>query len=419
MKRGEEHLFSIRIIGALLGLHAMLPFKGAAADIAEFTRCIGPDGVGPVCQLDSGTYQIQSTLLIGRSNITLKGTVVDSRRATILQRAPGFTDILMADQFSITSTPILTSITIRDFVFDGNRSQFPGDPNIIDLLITTTRSVLVANCDFIDAADTSMELRQGTSGAVINHASFKNPKIVGIGGGPSTPGMNEAANIYPLCKDFAFPTNILITNSSFEDAGANAIFFHAKDVRITNSVFQHNHKDAPFNSSGGQIGLSICTDNAAVLNNIFKDGPTTPNGWWADGIEVHGTNVTVVDNLVTNNAGNGILLHGVQHFFTANWDPTTGSIANNQMGYYRFAGIAVYNHVGWRPTDFVVIDHAISINGHDYGVEFTNETPDIPMNHITLTNNCLKNNVDGPVYLSGMGLDVLIKNNWTANCGPD
>jgi hypothetical protein len=89
------------------------------------------------------------------------------------------------------------------------------------------------------------------------------------------------------------------------------------------------------------------------------------------------------------------------------------------MGYYRFAGIAVYNHVGWRPTDFVVIDHAISINGHDYGVEFTNETPDIPMNHITLTNNCLKNNVDGPVYLSGMGLDVLIKNNWTANCGPD
>lgn len=411
----------IRTIGFLITVLALPLCSAIGANMADFIRCIGPQGQGPVCQLDPGTYQINSTLLIRRSNITIKGTIINSRRDTTLQRAPAFNGILLADPFAFTATPILTSVTIRDFTFDGNRDQQSRDFRSFgaDVFFFTTKSVLVTNCDFINSPKVSLELRQGASGVVINNSYVANATIDGIATGPSTPGLSEAANAYMLCDSFLFPSNIVITNSKFEDAGANGVYLQAKNVRISDNLFQRNHKDAPFNSSGGQIDLSICTDNAAVIRNTFKDGPATPNGWWADGIEVHGRNVTVVDNLVTNNAGTGMILVGVQNFFTANWDPRTGVIANNKMPFCCFGGIAVYNLLGWRPTDAVIIDHANIVDGNEYGIEFTNKTPNVPINHITITNNCLRGNRQGGVKQDVMGPDVVIQNNLTSGCGPN
>src|SRR5579872_3322647 len=113
----------------------------SAASLASFTTCIGPQGVGTVCQLDAGTYQISSTLFIGRSNITMKGATATSPGATVLQRAPGFTNSLLRDQYPNG----FTSITIRDLTFDGNRAQNSAVYSSYspDISIFTTRSLLI------------------------------------------------------------------------------------------------------------------------------------------------------------------------------------------------------------------------------------------------------------------------------------
>ena len=82
------------------------------ASLADFTKCIGAQGQGSVCQLDAGTYPLSIPLTIGRSNITVKGTITKSLADTTLLRAPGSTRALMA---AYDQTPNLTSITVRDF----------------------------------------------------------------------------------------------------------------------------------------------------------------------------------------------------------------------------------------------------------------------------------------------------------------
>src|SRR5215467_4235477 len=108
----------------ILCLVAAAPTVSRAASLAQFTTCLGAQGQGPVCQLDAGSYPISSPLRIGRSNFTIKGTVITSAQDTVLQRAPGYTGVLIEDA-PLTSRG-LNSITIRDLTIDGNRSQQTG-----------------------------------------------------------------------------------------------------------------------------------------------------------------------------------------------------------------------------------------------------------------------------------------------------
>src|ERR1700730_10751304 len=94
-----------------------------ALNLQGFTQCIGPQGQGAVCQFDAGTYPITATLLLGRSNITIRGTILASPGDTVLQRAQGFQGALLQDVVPPTSTPTLTGITVRDLTIDGNRAQ--------------------------------------------------------------------------------------------------------------------------------------------------------------------------------------------------------------------------------------------------------------------------------------------------------
>src|SRR5258708_37312962 len=126
----------------------MLAPLAHALTIQDFIQCIGAKGQGAVCQLDAGTQPISTTLLVGRSNLTIKGTILSSRRDTILQRAVGFRGNLLQD-VRLPTTP-LTSITIRDLTIDGNRAQNQGSYTSYapDLALFSTGSVLITNCDF-------------------------------------------------------------------------------------------------------------------------------------------------------------------------------------------------------------------------------------------------------------------------------
>jgi hypothetical protein len=400
---------------ALAAAPLILTTAAHALSLQEFITCIGAQGQGSVCQLDAGTYQISSTLFIGRSNVTIKGTQVNSVPGTVLQRPPGMINPLLR-------AANLSSITFRDLTFDGNRAAQPAAYNSgiqPELAIFTVQSVLIANSNFINSANASLGFYFGTSGVAINGSTFSNSTAIGIYTGDPTSGSTQAPNAWMLCPTFTLPDNLLIANSTFQNNGEPAILGDATNVQLVNNMFINNQSNTvPFNDDGGQIGLNECSDNAALVGNTFANGIVGPNGKIADGLELHGTNMSLVNNLVINNAGDGIVLYGNQHAFIANWNAEAAVSGNNTFSSGQFPGVAIYNLPGWRPTDDILIDHAITVNGQQYGIQFANQTG-VPFNHIAITNNCLAGNITAPIQLDNMGPDVVIAGNMTTGCGPN
>ena len=93
-----------RLCLALLALSPLIN-QLSALTFAEFVRCVGSNGQGSVCQLDPGQYTVNSTIFIGRSNVTIKGTINTSVANTTLQRAPGFTGALSRDVIPPRASP--------------------------------------------------------------------------------------------------------------------------------------------------------------------------------------------------------------------------------------------------------------------------------------------------------------------------
>jgi hypothetical protein len=226
--------------------------------------------------------------------------------------------------------------------------------------------------------------------------------------------------VWFTCGSLTYPVGIKITNSSFSLVGANAIVLEARQAEVVNNTLQHNHYTAPFNAPGGQLAMQICSDDVAIRGNTISDGPDTANGWYAEGVELHGTNIITVDNTITHNAGAGIQMSGVQNVFIANWTKGTGVISND-LSPHLTGGIDLYNaapgDVNERQVDFITIDHAVSIDGGLAGIGiFLQPGQTTPINHVAITNNCLAGNLNGSTNLPGLGSDVLIANNLSSGC---
>ena len=387
-----------------------------ASSLPEFAACIGARGQGQMCQLDAGTYELREPLFIGRSNITIKGAT-NSAKDTVLRRAPGYTNNLMRDTFPDS----LNSITIRDFTFDGNRGAQtePWDKFQPSLFLLSAKSALITNTSFINSPASGFGIlgdRGTATGIVVNKSTFDNNAIFGIWSGNSLITSVDAGK-HLLCGDYKYATDIVVAGSTFENTGANALFMEAHNVQVVGNTFRNNHKDAPFNISGGQVDFPVCANNIAIVGNTLRDGPSTPNGWWVHGIEGHAPNMAIVNNLVTGHAASALTLHGIQNVFVANWDRSSGSIGNNKRG--SFPGILINDRPGWRSTDMVVIDNAIAVDGHSFGIGFHDERPSgAVINRITITNNCLTGNLNGAIQTRPMGPDVVIQNNAAQGCGP-
>jgi hypothetical protein len=135
----------------ILGISCLLFVQTAAAlSFPDFVQCVGASGHGPACKLDAGIYPVSETIALGRSNITIEGTVLGSLLETTLQRAAGFDGALISDVNAIGTA--LKSITIRDLTFDGNRDAnlspyFAYNP---DVAIFVVQKLRVENCTFIN-----------------------------------------------------------------------------------------------------------------------------------------------------------------------------------------------------------------------------------------------------------------------------
>src|SRR5260221_3388166 len=78
--------------------------RSDADSLANFTKCISPQGQSSVCQLDAGVYDLSSTLVIVRSNITVKWTITSSLGDTTLRRSAGLASgPLLKSAWNLTS----------------------------------------------------------------------------------------------------------------------------------------------------------------------------------------------------------------------------------------------------------------------------------------------------------------------------
>ncbi len=399
----------------LLGITCLLSIPSAhALSFQNFVKCVGAQGNGPVCQLDAGSYPVSQTIQIGRSNFTIEGTLHNSSRATTLMRAPGFEDALFTDVNSI-STP-LKQITIRDLTFDGDRAR-NSDPYYSyspEVSIFTITQLQVLNSGFINSPNIGLALYgAGTSYVVISHSYFSNPVIYGLWSDATGDNSNLT---YLDCPTKQFVHHVTVTNSRFENAGEPAILGNFINLQLLENVFTNNHSNSiPFNDDGGQIDLTVCSQNAFIAKNTFQDGSVSPNGHVASGIELHGTDIQIIDNTVKYNSGGGIGMDGVQHVYIANWDPNTGSFGNGG------SGIEIgHSSATVRATKWITIESAISTGNAQWGIwsDTSNTTPDQPVSNLTISDSCLSGNAWGPTFLINPGYNVTAQNNLTSGCGP-
>jgi Right handed beta helix region len=398
----------------ILGISGILFVQTAGAlSFPDFVQCVGASGHDPVCKLDAGIYPVSQTISLGRSNITIEGTVLGSLLETTLQRAAGFDDALISDVNAIGTT--LKSVTIRDLTFDGNRDAnlspyFAYNP---DVSIFVVQKLRVENCTFINSPNIGLALYgAGTGDVIVDRCYFGNPVVFGMWSDATV----DTTNITNLdCPNIQFVNNVILKDSVFENAGESGLLAEVTNLQILGNVFTNNHSNTiPFDDSGGQIDLTVCTKNALIWKNTFQDGSASPNGTVADGVELHGTYISLIDNTVKNNSGDGINMDGVQHISIKNSDPTTGSFGNGR------SGIAIaHSDPTFRITEWISIDSAIATGNVEYGIwsDTSNTTPTEPVNHLTIENTCLSDNTLSPTFFANLGPDVKMKNNKVSGCG--
>jgi hypothetical protein len=402
-------------ISLILGIAGLLFVQAAGAlSFPDFVQCVGASGHAPVCKLDAGIYQVSETISLGRSNITIEGTVLGTLLETTLQRAPGFEAALISDVNAIGTS--LKSITIRDLTFDGNRAQNAApygsyDP---DVSIFVVNDLFFENSSFINSPSIGLGLYgAGAGDVVVDKSYFANPVVYGMW----SDALGDNSGItYQDCATTMFVNNVIVEQSVFENAGESALLGEMTNVTISDNVFTNNHSNTtPFADNGGQIDLTVCTKNALIWKNTFQDGSASPNGTTADGIELHGTYISVIDNTVKNNSGGGINMDGVQHVLISNSDAKTGSFGNGHSGIE-----IAHSSSTLRRTEGITVDSAITTGNAQYGIwsDTSNTTPSEPVNHLTIENTCLADNTLSPTYFVNLGPDVTLKNNTLSGCGP-
>lgn len=325
-------------------------------------------------------------------------------------RPPGYKGELM------TLGSGVRSITIRNLSFDGNRVAQPwpyADYRNGEVGIRGASSILITNTRFVNSPHIGITLYAGTTkGVFINSSYFTNAAYFGIWS-DTTEILTDRG--HTGCSGRLHVEDVVVMNSIFEGILENALYFDSiRSLRITGNVFRNNYSaEGPFGAAyGGQVDITICADNVAFTTNFMAGSATGPGGF-DQGLELHGINIAVVNNTIQNHSTDGISLGGAASVFIANWDSTTSTRGNHNNG------IEIHQGSGGddsRPVEDVVIDRAIIVDNRGNGIWGKRSVS--PLNHFTITNNCLSGNLRGAIDMINVGADIVRLNNQTAECGP-
>jgi hypothetical protein len=322
--------------------------------------------------------------------------------------------------------PGVTNITIRDFLFDGNRCGLfggglynpcqgywpaacspPNNPNqdYIDLDLNPlgqTQNVVVM-ADFQFAPNYSIELTNYTS---VYYSWFPSNH-----NSPIAAHYAERPAVYPV-----------IQNNTFQDNGGSAIALsHASSVQIGWNYMSNNHKEMPVERNpGGQIflGSGVAPGSAIYRNTLngnnvdgscvgLGPGPGGP-GMFTFGIEGHASGHWILGNVIWNHKASGIWYPGPPDGLYILED---GYGVGNNIQYNGLDGIEVFQYSGTAvPRNIWIRNSTISNNGYwtpfsdpqfGYGVAIYVTPPScITSGEIHLINNTIQNNRLGATWIN-------------------
>ncbi len=368
--------------------------------LEAFRNCIGLNGTGATCQLAPGTYevpppfydgtgQLHHYLEIGRSGITITGSMSGGPADTILRRG---TWIATAGAptppatYIMRSAGALTGVTVSYLTFDGNRygaglNCLPGNASYYDLNLDSG-AFTVQWVDFINAPGTALVLGGNSTVSLSNFGQG------GSGIGPSLIMGDESP------AQTATRSTAIWIDGSDNGAWYNAISYAGTAGITLNGARQYaygnllysNRYEVSDGSGGGQIFVSPDSHDASVAGNVIDGGnwpPPPPASWppqlatgcpapaqpqYNAGVEGYGLDHRFYNNEIVNNTGNGMQFAGSERteritISSANpWDAsdTPRFIEHNGAGGIAFLGpewCTTYNFQGQcQATSGVTLD---------------------------------------------------------------
>ena len=359
----------------------------------QWIDCI-QDNVGKYdtdCVLDpSGNpYTISSTIYFWRRNITIDGAWPWPE----LLRAVGFTGDLMKSGNPSTG-PYPTWVRIQNIYFHGNRWNGATSSGFELNLLGCSYCTVTANVLFIGSPNYALGVDPSVPIAVGPSVNFRGIAYgamyngdIGNGSGPCP----NPTGWYPnVCLN--------ATGNTFYSSGVGAIGPAPRNAQLAFNTFTGNHAECSYDAPGGQIDLDADADSITVVNNTFQNGPSCANGWWADGVELHGTNITLTDNAVEYNAGDGIYMAGAQSVTINTGDTRSWPISNNNgKGSGNFCGAGGFSVLRLTPqeTQNITVNNVWAISGQSHGIRIFSCSPGAPSVNVTITNNCVDGSEDG------------------------
>src|SRR5262249_23321898 len=149
----------------------------------------------------------------------------------------------------------------------------------------------VTSCHFKNAPVISMNV--GPSGTMVSNSTFADGRVTGVWSGGSP------------C-----PTQFTIQNNLFERYGTGAVGLEGctNHGSAIGNTFHSNHREFVFSAPGGQLTVSPDAHHLLIQDNVFDGGLVeSSNGLWITmGIEAWGQDLTIKDNDIHNQRGDGI-----------------------------------------------------------------------------------------------------------------
>ena len=373
------------------GIQGDQPVVGAweiiPLNLTDFRDCIGPNigNHGYVCALQSGTYDIDGsatpTLLIERSNITVEGLWP----YPTLRRNGAFSAPLIGTSSSASW------VTIQNFVIDGNWQNGGSSGASVEVDLPNCSYCQVNSVEMDNSSKFALYLHHDSPTAV-RWSSFSNNLLAGIymdSGSCSNPSLWSPS----VCQS--------IVNSTFTGNGGSGISFFSQNAQAVSNTLAGNTAHCPDPAPVGQIYVDSGSDAIVISNNTVEGALTCSNGYWGNGLELHGTNLTIANNTIKNNAGEGIYMESTQGVQITGDDIEN----NNQKGSgsdcrVGFPGIRLHTASTSRATANITINGVTSI-GQAYGVQA--DSCDVgqfhgsAINNLTITNSCFAGNSNSGV----------------------
>jgi hypothetical protein len=371
--------------------------------LADFQQCLISGwnvahtiNYGTTCQLAAGTYSVNTTLQIQRSNICVQGS---SASSTTLRRG---TTSLASIMSAISGT---SGVIIQNLTFDGNRFGFGGPGSsfacqphnipVYDLNLQNLGSgyATVQYCNFVNAPGDAVILSGQLTAGASTSIGYSNFGLNGSGSATRSTAVRLGGN-----TSRAFYNTI-------DYAGTAAINVTGTNCYVWGNTMEWGRYED--GDSGGILYLQQDSSNTIVGSNVI-DGHNyvslpSPNGCTETanitfcGVEGQGSNLAFYNNEIRNNKGggmgfgylptNGIYISGNNPWYPS--DPPKYVESNTYTGIKFWAIVPIQGTI--------TLDHVRVINTapiyDGYGVVACGVT-------INFTNNaCMYSNYSGNVSL--------------------